>query len=78
MLSGETANGAFPSLTVSTMAAIVRNAELVNNYYAVSSFIRDFTPKVQYLPTCLIQLPCHSDAQFVSQLMSCCPSSDVD
>lgn len=33
MLSGETANGAFPKLAVSTMAAIVTNAEVgVNNY----------------------------------------------
>jgi hypothetical protein len=33
MLSGETANGAFPTLAVSTMAAIVTNAEVgVNNY----------------------------------------------
>lgn len=33
MLSGETANGAFPKVAVSTMAAIVTNAEVgVNNY----------------------------------------------
>lgn len=33
MLSGETANGAFPTLAVSTMAAIVTNAEVgVNNH----------------------------------------------
>ena len=45
MLSGETANGAFPDAAVRTMAHIVANAELVNNYYAIYSFIRDFTPK---------------------------------
>jgi pyruvate kinase len=45
MLSGETANGAFPEDAVKTMAAIAANAELVNNYYATYSFIRDFTPK---------------------------------
>jgi pyruvate kinase len=45
MLSGETANGAFPEAAVQTMAAIAANAELVNNYYALYSFIRDFTPK---------------------------------
>ncbi|KAJ1479375.1 pyruvate kinase, partial [Baffinella frigidus] len=27
------------------MAIIVRNPELVNNYYATFSFVRDFTPK---------------------------------
>jgi len=45
MLSGETANGAFPDGAVKTMANITKNAELVNNYYATYSFIRDFTPK---------------------------------
>jgi pyruvate kinase len=45
MLSGETANGSFPVDAVSAMGMIVRNAELVNNYYATFSFVRDFTPK---------------------------------
>lgn len=39
MLSGETANGKHPALVVSTMAAIVANAELAvdfqEQYYAI-------------------------------------------
>jgi pyruvate kinase len=35
MLSGETANGAFPKVAVSTMAAIVTNAEVGVNSYQV-------------------------------------------
>jgi hypothetical protein len=35
MLSGETANGAFPALAASTMAAIVTNAEVGVNSYQV-------------------------------------------
>ena len=49
MLSGETANGSFPDTAVETMASIVANAELVNNFYAIFAFIRDFTPKVRLL-----------------------------
>jgi len=45
MLSGETANGAFPDQAVATMAAIARNAELANNSYATASFIRAFSMK---------------------------------
>ena len=44
MLSGETANGAFPDKAVATMAAIVRNAEEGVNRTQVWNFIRDFTP----------------------------------
>jgi pyruvate kinase len=40
MLSGETANGAFPTLAVSTMAAIVTNAEVGVNNYQVSVWPR--------------------------------------
>ncbi len=45
MLSGESANGAFPIASVSTMAAVVRNAEVGINYFQVGVFVRDFTPK---------------------------------
>ena len=44
MLSGETANGAFPAKAVATMAAITRNAEEGVNHSQVYNFIRDFTP----------------------------------
>ena len=44
MLSGETANGAFPAKAVSTMAAIAKNAEEGVNHCQVYNFIRDFTP----------------------------------
>jgi len=40
MLSGETANGDFPDTAVSTMAAIVANAETGVDYYSQYSFIR--------------------------------------
>jgi len=39
MLSGETANGAFPDLTVSTMAHIVTNTEIANSYYSSCNFL---------------------------------------
>jgi hypothetical protein len=39
MLSGETANGAFPALAASTMADIVTNAEVANSYYSSCSFM---------------------------------------
>ncbi|CAD7703688.1 unnamed protein product [Ostreobium quekettii] len=38
MLSGETANGAFPDKAVATMAAIVANAEQAVDYYSQYSF----------------------------------------
>jgi pyruvate kinase len=44
MLSGETANGAFPEMAVSTMAAIVANAEEGVDRCQIYNFIRDFTP----------------------------------
>ena len=44
MLSGETANGAFPAKAVGTMAAIVANAEEGVNRCQVYNFVRDFTP----------------------------------
>jgi pyruvate kinase len=39
MLSGETANGAFPKIAVSTMAHIVTNAEIANSYYSSCNFM---------------------------------------
>ena len=45
MLSGETANGAFPAVAVSTMAAINANAELAKTSSASISFLRDFTQR---------------------------------
>eukprot|EP00961_Rhodomonas_salina_P121851 1640547-Rhodomonas_salina.1 len=42
MLSGETANGAFPDVAVSTMAAIVANAELGCDYYSQYLFLRQW------------------------------------
>ncbi|GFR42123.1 hypothetical protein Agub_g2966 [Astrephomene gubernaculifera] len=45
MLSGETANGAFPQLALSTMAAIVANAEVGINYPQVYDYIRDFSSR---------------------------------
>eukprot|EP00961_Rhodomonas_salina_P053978 724802-Rhodomonas_salina.1 len=40
MLSGETANGAFPVTAVSTMASVVENAELGVDYNSQYTFIR--------------------------------------
>ena len=45
MLSGETANGAFPAKAVATMAAINANAELAKTSSATISFLRDFTQR---------------------------------
>ena len=45
MLSGETANGAFPAKAVATMAAITANAELAKTSSASVSFLRDFTQR---------------------------------
>jgi pyruvate kinase len=39
MLSGETANGAWPTLAVATMASIVTNAEIANSYYSSCNFM---------------------------------------
>ena len=43
MLSGETANGAFPADAVRTMARINASAELALDYYTKMSVMRDFT-----------------------------------
>jgi pyruvate kinase len=40
MLSGETANGDFPAITVSTMASIVANAEIGVMYQQQFTFLR--------------------------------------
>ena len=45
MLSGETANGEFPDTAVSTMAAIVANAETGVDYYSQFNFIRYWATK---------------------------------
>jgi pyruvate kinase len=45
MLSAETAIGAFPVESVSTVAAIARNAEAATNYSILHNFIRDVTAK---------------------------------
>jgi hypothetical protein len=39
MLSGETANGSWPTLAVATMASIVTNAEIANSYYSSCNFM---------------------------------------
>lgn len=45
MLSGETANGAFPIESVKTMAAICRNAEQIVSGSRRYDFLRNNTPK---------------------------------
>eukprot|EP00951_Prasinocladus_malaysianus_P048085 scaffold654422_cov43-Prasinocladus_malaysianus.AAC.1 len=45
MLSAETAIGTFPVESVSTMAAIVTNAEAATNFTIIHMFIRDMTAK---------------------------------
>ena len=45
LLGSETATGNFPVDAVETMASILRNAEEATHYYAVHSFMRDFSAK---------------------------------
>jgi pyruvate kinase len=45
VLGEETAIGNFPVQVVETMASIIRNAEEATNYYALHSFMRDFSAK---------------------------------
>jgi len=45
MLSGETANGAFPDVAVDTMARLVRSAEIGINHYQNWEFLHDCTAK---------------------------------
>ncbi|GLC61308.1 hypothetical protein PLESTB_001741900 [Pleodorina starrii] len=45
MLSGESANGAYPAQAVETMARIARSAEVGVNVYQSFDYIRKFTPK---------------------------------
>eukprot|EP00854_Cymbomonas_tetramitiformis_P018551 gene18552-22148_t len=54
MLSGETANGAFPDTAVKTMAAIAQNAEVGVNVYQRFNFISDFTDKPATLQEAII------------------------
>jgi pyruvate kinase len=59
MLSGETANGAFPEMAVSTMAAIATNAELGVDYWAQYQFLHRsnaYTHKVGSLEASLAQI----------------------
>ena len=62
MLSGETANGDFPSEAVSTMAAIVTNAEHAQNNRSLYNFIRNHTSK----PMTDAESICSSAVQTVS------------
>lgn len=45
MLSGETANGVFPIIAVSTMASICRNAEQIVKSSHIYDYLRNSTPK---------------------------------
>jgi pyruvate kinase len=69
-LSRETAIGRHPEDAVRVIAAIAANAELVNNYYAMFSFIRDFTPKVCL--SCNLRKSGGNDAQACAALCVCC------
>jgi pyruvate kinase len=62
MLSGETANGEFPDEAVSTMAAIVTNAEHAQNNRSLYNFIRNHTSK----PMSDAEAICSSAVQTVS------------
>ncbi|CAG9465389.1 unnamed protein product [Pedinophyceae sp. YPF-701] len=53
MLSGETANGAYPDGAVATMARIVKSAEIGINYYQTWEFMHDFTAKPVGAPEAL-------------------------
>ncbi len=44
-ITGETANGEFADVAVSTMAAIVSTAEIGVDYYSQFSFIRHWATK---------------------------------
>jgi pyruvate kinase len=65
MLSGETANGAWPTLAVATMASIVRNAEIANSYYSSCNFMM-----VRWVAAFALQALC-ADV-LVKQLPRCC------
>ena len=68
MLSGETANGEFPDEAVSTMAAIVTNAEHAQNNRSLYNFIRNHTSK----PMTDAEAICSSAVQTVSRLAVFC------
>ncbi len=61
MLSGETANGDFPTDAVATMAAIVTNAEHAQNNRSLYNFIRNHTSK----PMTDVEAICSSAVQTV-------------
>ncbi|GLI64206.1 hypothetical protein VaNZ11_007398 [Volvox africanus] len=59
MLSGESANGAYPAQAVETMARIAQSAEIGVNFYQSFDYIRKFTPK----PVGLIEAICSTLAK---------------
>jgi pyruvate kinase len=68
MLSGETANGDFPTEAVATMAAIVTNAEHAQNNRSLYNFIRNHTSK----PMTDVEAICSSAVQTVRPAAAAC------
>jgi pyruvate kinase len=68
MLSGETANGDFPTEAVATMAAIVTNAEHAQNNRSLYNFIRNHTSK----PMTDVEAICSSAVQTVRSAAAAC------
>ncbi|KAJ1479371.1 Pyruvate/Phosphoenolpyruvate kinase-like domain-containing protein [Baffinella frigidus] len=61
MLSGETANGAFPDTAVAIMSAIVANAEKGINRDELYNFTRNWTPKPMSFRETITSSACQSD-----------------